>query len=130
MAEVLDPRLAPHVEVDEAAIRRQLRDQVARLEGELGALFCSAYPRLGFDWNVRSRGGPRQLVKSCRTMSFLNQLKSQAKALEQQQSARDQHLGEVTAQTEEACGLLLHYLQDLARSVKGIVKTASIAALR
>jgi hypothetical protein len=67
MAEVLDeripaapPRVTP-TEVDEAAIRRQLRDQVARLEGELGALFCSAYPRLGFDWNVRSRGGPRLL---------------------------------------------------------------------
>jgi hypothetical protein len=53
-------------------------------------------------------------------MGFLNQLKSQAKALEQQQSARDQHLGAVTAQTEEACGLLLHYLQDLARSLSVI----------
>jgi hypothetical protein len=64
MAEVLDPRLAPQVtptEVDEAAIRRQLREQVARLEGELGALFCSTYPRTGFDWNVRARGGPRLL---------------------------------------------------------------------
>ena len=54
------PPVAP-TEVDEAAIRRQLREQVARLEGELGALFCSAYPRTGFDWNVRSRGGPRLL---------------------------------------------------------------------
>jgi hypothetical protein len=64
MAEVLDPRLAPHVtptEVDEIAIRRQLREQVARLESELGALFCSTYPRTGFDWNVGSRGGPRLL---------------------------------------------------------------------
>src|SRR3954452_8027705 len=60
MAEVLDQRLAPEV-VDDLAIRRQLRDQVARLEGELGALFCSSYPRTGFDWNVRSRGGPRLL---------------------------------------------------------------------
>ena len=63
MAEVLDPRLVPHAPqvVDDLAIRRQLRDQVARLEGELGALFCSAYPRTGFDWNVRARGGPRLL---------------------------------------------------------------------
>lgn len=64
MAEVLDPRLVPRVtptEVDDAAIRRQLRDQVARLEDELGALFCSAYPRTGFEWTVRARGGPRLL---------------------------------------------------------------------
>ena len=60
MAEVLDPRLAPQV-VDDLAIRRQLRDQVARLEAELGALFCSTYPRTGFDWTVSSRGGPRLL---------------------------------------------------------------------
>ena len=65
MAEVLDPRLAPHItptEVDEIAIRRQLREQVAHLEAELAALFCSAYPRVGFDWNVRTRGGPRLLT--------------------------------------------------------------------
>src|SRR3954453_23183339 len=68
MAEVLEgfeehalravPPVAP-TEVDEAAIRRLLREQVARLEGELGALFCSTYPRTGFEWIVRSRGGPR-----------------------------------------------------------------------
>ena len=73
MAEVLEgfdeqmlhvvPPVAP-TEVDEAAIRRQLRDQVARLEGELGALFCSTYPRTGFEWNVGSRGGPRLLSLS------------------------------------------------------------------
>jgi hypothetical protein len=67
MAEVLDERtltrapFAPATEVDEAAIRRQLRDQIARLESELGALFCSTYPRTGFEWNVPSRGGPRLL---------------------------------------------------------------------
>src|SRR3954453_13906344 len=70
MAEVLEgfeehalravPPVAP-TEVDEAAIRRLLREQVARLEGELGALFCSTYPRTGFEWNVGSRGGPRGL---------------------------------------------------------------------
>jgi hypothetical protein len=51
----------PGVEVDEAAARRQLREQVAHLEAELAGLFCSAYPRTGFEWNVRSRGGPRIL---------------------------------------------------------------------
>src|SRR3954453_18622170 len=60
MAEVLDPRLAPQV-VDDLAIRRQLREQVARLEAEFGALFCSTYPRTGFDWDGGSRGGPRLL---------------------------------------------------------------------
>jgi hypothetical protein len=73
MAEVLEgfeeqmlhavPPVAP-TEVDDAAIRRQLREQVARLEGELGALFCSTYPRIGFEWNVGSRGGPRLLSLS------------------------------------------------------------------
>ncbi|MEA2412894.1 MAG: hypothetical protein QOC77_3455 [Thermoleophilaceae bacterium] len=73
MAEVLDegmlwatgaaPGFAPPRD-DERAIRRQLREQVARLEAELGALFCSAYPRTGFEWTVRSRGGPRLLSLS------------------------------------------------------------------
>jgi hypothetical protein len=69
MAEVLQdhaplvaPNFVPGTEVDEAAIRRQLREQVAHLESELASLFCSTYPRKGFDWNVRSRGGPRLLT--------------------------------------------------------------------
>ena len=53
--------LRPGVQPDEAAARRSLREQIARLESELGALFCSTYPRKGFDWNVRARGGPRLL---------------------------------------------------------------------
>ena len=58
------PPFAP-TEVDEAAIRRQLRDQVARLEAELGALFCSTYPRTGFEWTVPARAtGPRLLSLS------------------------------------------------------------------
>jgi hypothetical protein len=67
MSEVLDRddalRLAPvpGVEVDERAARRTLRDQIAKLEDELGALFCSTYPRSGFEWAVPSRGGPRLL---------------------------------------------------------------------
>ncbi len=46
---------------DERSARRDLLDQVARLESDLSALFCSAYPRQGFDWKVPSRGGPRML---------------------------------------------------------------------
>jgi hypothetical protein len=49
------------VEVDEHSARRTLLDQVAKLETELAQLFCSAYPRQGFEWSVRSRGGPRIL---------------------------------------------------------------------
>ena len=54
-------QLIPGTEVDESAARRQLREQIGHLEGELCSLFCSSYPRKGFDWNVRSRRGPRVL---------------------------------------------------------------------
>ena len=47
--------------MDERAARRSLLDQIAKLESDLATLFCSAYPRKGFDWQVRSRGGPRIL---------------------------------------------------------------------
>jgi hypothetical protein len=53
------PLLVP--EVDERAARRTLLDQIAKLERELAALFCSTYPRGGFAWDVPSRGGPRLL---------------------------------------------------------------------
>jgi hypothetical protein len=46
---------------DEAAARRSLRDQIARLERELARTFAVAYPRRGFEWSVRSPGGPRVL---------------------------------------------------------------------
>lgn len=46
---------------DERSARRDLLEQIARLESDLSALFCSAYPRGGFDWGVPSRGGPRML---------------------------------------------------------------------
>src|SRR3954471_17955987 len=51
----------PGIEVDELAIRRSLREQIAKLESELASLFCSAYPRKGFDWEVGARRGPRLL---------------------------------------------------------------------
>jgi hypothetical protein len=56
------PSTAPTtIEVDERATRRSLLEQVARLESELASLFCSTYPRTGFEWQVRSHGGPRIL---------------------------------------------------------------------
>jgi hypothetical protein len=48
-------------DVDERAARRSLLDQIAKLDKELSALFCATYPRIGFDWSVRSHGGPRLL---------------------------------------------------------------------
>jgi hypothetical protein len=53
------PVVAP--EVDERAARRSLLDQIAKIETDLSALFCATYPRVGFEWNVRSHGGPRLL---------------------------------------------------------------------
>lgn len=51
----------PAVE-DGAAARRALRAQIARLERDLSALFCTSFPRGGFDWSVAGRGGgPRVL---------------------------------------------------------------------
>jgi hypothetical protein len=68
MAELLEqgpprhaPLTLPGTGIEEPDVRRQLRDQIARLESEIGALFCSVYPRQGFDWQVGSRGGPRLL---------------------------------------------------------------------
>jgi hypothetical protein len=55
------PPVRPLVAPDEAAARRSLRDQIAHLESDLGALFCTTFPRTGFDWRVPSRGGPRVL---------------------------------------------------------------------
>jgi hypothetical protein len=54
------PTVAP-LRVDERAARRSLLDQIEKLEAELAALFCTAFPRTGFEWGVPSRGGPRIL---------------------------------------------------------------------
>ena len=67
MSEVLDRdqyltlEPVPGLDVDERAARQSLRDQIAKLEDELRMLFCSTYPRKGFEWDVPSRGGPRLL---------------------------------------------------------------------
>src|SRR3954452_2039346 len=55
------PFVAAPLRVDERAARRSLLDQIAKLESDLAALFCTTYPRTGFDWGVPSRGGPRLL---------------------------------------------------------------------
>ena len=53
-------------------------------------------------------------------MSFLNQLKSQANALQSQQSAELQNFEASTAQTERAGQIVWHYLVDLARQLNVI----------
>jgi hypothetical protein len=55
------PALPVVPEVDEAAARRTLRDQIGRLEWELGQAFVAAYGRTEIDVRVRSHGGPRIL---------------------------------------------------------------------
>jgi hypothetical protein len=55
------PSPVPRTLPDERAARRTLLDQVARLESELAQLFCSTWPRKGFDLAVGGRGGPRLL---------------------------------------------------------------------
>lgn len=47
-------------------------------------------------------------------MSFLNQLKSQASALQGQQAQHQQGVAEHTRQTEAACNTVWRYLQELA----------------
>lgn len=56
------PPFAVDVEVDEAAARRTLREQIARLERQLGDALVSAFPHVAIDVRVPSRsGGPRML---------------------------------------------------------------------
>ncbi|MEO5672308.1 MAG: hypothetical protein ABIR26_16605 [Ramlibacter sp.] len=57
-------------------------------------------------------------------MSFLNQLKNQAKALQTQQGQEQLNLEENTNQTELACRRVLPYLEDLARHLNVIVPAA------
>ena len=46
---------------DERFSRRELRRQIARLEGELAELFASAFPHQGISFEVVPAGGPRIL---------------------------------------------------------------------
>jgi hypothetical protein len=56
------PPLAPTREASDAAARRSLLDQIARLESELAALFGSAFPRKGLDFRVAAPGGGPRLL--------------------------------------------------------------------
>ena len=69
MADVLEryapaPALPPvtRTEIDERALRRTLRDQIAKLERELASLFCTSFPRKAMEFGVASRGGGPRLL--------------------------------------------------------------------
>jgi hypothetical protein len=55
------PPVLPRTVPDERPARRTLLEQIAKLEEELAQLFCSTWPRKGFEWDVGARGGPRLL---------------------------------------------------------------------
>ena len=57
-------------------------------------------------------------------MSFLNQLKSQARALQTQQEREDVDLERNTDETEQACRTILHYLTDLTGQLNVISPAA------
>jgi hypothetical protein len=57
-------------------------------------------------------------------VSFLNQLKSQAKELQTQQERQSADLVQNTAETERACDLAQYYLRDLARQLNVISPAA------
>ncbi|AMO23783.1 hypothetical protein GCM10027034_35940 [Ramlibacter solisilvae] len=57
-------------------------------------------------------------------MSFLNQLKTQARALQTQQERDDVDLQHNTAETEQACRTILFYLRDLAGQLNVISPAA------
>ncbi|MBC5764832.1 hypothetical protein [Ramlibacter albus] len=62
-------------------------------------------------------------------MSFLNQLKSQATALQSERVQNDAELGEKMAQTEDACRRVLAYLQEAARQLSVIEPPAPTLSL-
>jgi hypothetical protein len=62
-------------------------------------------------------------------MSFLNQLKSQAKSLQTERSADDERLDELSEITERACRLIASYLDDLARQLNVIQPPAPVMTL-
>ena len=60
MVVVIDRPIGPEV-ADERAARRDLRDQIARLEAELAAAALTAWPRVDLTPFAARRAGPRLL---------------------------------------------------------------------
>ena len=101
------PSRPVEVEVDERAARRSLRDQIAKLEGQLGDALVSAYPRTGVDVSVPSWGGPRMLS--------LGELERMRDELAQRLREARGALGERTAVEEENRRLVERMMLDPAR---------------
>ena len=60
MALLVDRHVVP-VEIDHAAARRSLREQIARLERQLGEALVTSFPHGGVDVQVAGADGPRVL---------------------------------------------------------------------
>ncbi|MGI8845363.1 MAG: hypothetical protein ACR2HC_04200 [Thermoleophilaceae bacterium] len=56
------PPTAPRTVPEERPARRDLLDQIERLEHQLSSLFISTWPRKGMEFSVPARGGPRLLT--------------------------------------------------------------------
>ena len=88
------PLVVPGTTPDERPARRTLLDQIARLEDELAQLFCSTWPRKGFEWSVSSRNGPRMLslaeLESLRD-ELAERLSSARRALSDRTWVEEQH---------------------------------------
>lgn len=101
------PLRGVEVEVDERAARRSLRDQIAKLERELGDVLVSAFPRSGLDVSVPSWGGPRMLS--------LGDLERVRDELAERLTGARGALGERTAVEEENRRLIERMMVEPAR---------------
>jgi hypothetical protein len=61
LVELLAAPLPRVTEREERAARQELRRQIGHIETELGALFASAFPRIGIEWGIGASGPPRVL---------------------------------------------------------------------
>ena len=100
------PRPA-EVEVDERAARRSLREQIAKIEREMGEVLISAYPRAGLAVSVPSLGGPRMLS--------LGELERVRDDLSQRLSRARGDLAQRTAVEEENRRLIERMMLDPGR---------------
>lgn len=101
------PSRPVEVEVDERAARRSLREQIGKLERELGDVLVSAFPRTGFAVSVPSWGGPRMLS--------LGELECVRDELAQRLGHARGALGERTAVEEENRRLIERMMLQPAR---------------